>query len=419
MPIIKGDAMSVAEKNIQDKSIRVVIESGETSVYAVSADSTVVFEFDAESVVIEQRGDDLVIIGEDGGKAILEGYVELAQAGTPPDVMLSNGILVAGDVFLFSQGQPEETAADGVVSGSGLNGYSDDTGTLVGGDNNVIDEFVSSDGGSGSGNDGVIDFFAARDTELFLVNTDGDNPAGGSPGSDAGSGDLPSYDYPEIAPAPAFGPAGALDHDHYLSSPAEINADDPNPWTVRGSTIGSDEFNGGAGNDYLNGMGGNDIIYGNDGDDIIAGGFGDDILYGGHGNDRLGGQQGNNTIYGGGGYDSISAGDGSNVIVLNGDTFSEGPAILEVKDFEFDNDGFKLEDGVEFEALRQFGVDGDPDTYVEAVLGNGTDENVIVRLMGMERADFDTALDSLPDSHVFADDEQLLQYLSGNESAWL
>ncbi len=169
----------------------------------------------------------------------------------------------------------------------------------------------------------------------------------------------------------------------------------------------------------LNGMGGNDIIYGNDGDDVIAGSFGDDILYGGHGNDQLGGQQGNNTIYGGGGYDSISAGGGSNVIVLNEETFSQGQAIVEVKDFEFANDGFKLEDGVEFEALRQFGVDGAPDTYVEAVLGNGTDNNVIVRLMGMERADFDAALDSLPDSHVFADDEQLLQYMSGNDSAWV
>ncbi|MBC16704.1 MAG: hypothetical protein CL942_06600 [Desulfovibrio sp.] len=411
--------MSDSTQNSQDKSIRVVIESGETAVYTVGADSNLVFGFDSDSVLIEQRGNDLVILGDDGGTAVLKGYVSLVEAGTPPDVLLNDGILVAGDVFLMSQGQPEETAADGVVSGSGLNGYFDDAGGLVGGDNFGFD---AGDGGlDGSGE--AIQFFAARDTELFLVNqavneTDS-APTGGATDGSGPDVEVPSYDYPEIAPAPAFGRAGALDSDHFLLRPADVDENDPEPWTIRGNPFGHDEFNGGAGNDMLNGMGGNDIIYGNDGDDVIAGSFGDDILYGGHGNDQLGGQQGNNTIYGGGGYDSISAGGGSNVIVLNEETFSQGQAIVEVKDFEFANDGFKLEDGVEFEALRQFGVDGAPDTYVEAVLGNGTDNNVIVRLMGMERADFDAALDSLPDSHVFADDEQLLQYMSGNDSAWV
>lgn len=410
--------MSDSVQSSQNKSIRVVIESGETSVYAVGADSNLVFGFDSDSVLIEQRGNDLVILGDDGGAAVLKGFVSLVEAGTPPDVLLNDGIMVAGDVFLISQGQPEETAADGVVSGNGLNGYFDDAGGLIGGDNFGFD---AGDDGFDAGGDGTIQFFAARDTELFLVNEDEGVPTGGTT-TDPGSGpdiEVPSYDYPEIDPAPEFGRAGALDRDHFLFRPADVDEQDPEPWTIRGNPFGDDEFNGGAGNDMLNGMGGNDIIYGNAGDDIIAGSFGDDILYGGPGNDQLGGQQGNNTIYGGGGYDSISAGGGSNVIVLNGDTFSEGPAIVEVKDFEFANDGFKLEDGVEFEALRQFGVDGDPGTYVEAVLGNGTDDNVIVRLMGIERADFDAALDSLPDSHIFADDEQLLQYMSGNESAWV
>ena len=136
--------MSDSTQNSQDKSIRVVIESGETAVYTVGADSNLVFGFDSDSVLIEQRGNDVVILGDDGGIAVLKGYVSLVEAGTPPDVLLSDGILVAGDVFLMSQGQPEETAAEGVVSGSGLNGYFDDAGGLVGGDNIGFD---AGDGG--------------------------------------------------------------------------------------------------------------------------------------------------------------------------------------------------------------------------------------------------------------------------------
>jgi hypothetical protein len=101
-------------------------------------------------------------------------------------------------------------------------------------------------------------------------------------------------------------------------------------WDYQASTVGSVEFQGGAGNDrFVNyvyslpvrayGFGGNDYLEGYNGADDLVGGDGNDTLVGYGGNDRMWGQAGNDIIrgmagndqlMGAAGYDHLDGGSG-------------------------------------------------------------------------------------------------------------
>jgi Ca2+-binding RTX toxin-like protein len=102
-------------------------------------------------------------------------------------------------------------------------------------------------------------------------------------------------------------------------------------WKYAASSVGSIEFNGGAGNDRfesqvdlllvrafggagndtLIGNAGNDLLDGEDGSDVLLGMSGDDILTGGPGDDQLNGGEGIDSLWGGDGNDVLVAIDGS------------------------------------------------------------------------------------------------------------
>lgn len=384
--------MASTEQTQQNNVVNIAFEDGVTAVYAATSGSVIQFSFDTDNVVFSQQGDDLVITDADGDVVVIDNYVALVEAGTSPQVLLEDGVAVAGDVFLFSVGQ-EQTAADAAASGGGLNDFFSDPGALLNGLDGAL-----GDGSEGPGLTASNDFGATPDTQDDF----------------SGFGDVgftDSYVYPDIAESPD------LDI-RYPSRPHTYSAfsadpDDSKAWFVVDISGGNGESGGGANNDRLSGSSGDNILRGNGGHDAIVGNNGNDILYGGSGNDELNGGNGNDMFYGGGGYDTLYLGDGDDVIVFNADTFQDGPAIVEVNDFTLGEDGIKLEDGVSFEALRDYG------THVEAVLTNGSDDNVIVRLLGESRADFDAHIDSLGDGYAYSDTEQLLQYMAGNDNAWV
>ncbi|MEO1148184.1 MAG: SwmB domain-containing protein [Cyanobacteria bacterium J06638_22] len=78
---------------------------------------------------------------------------------------------------------------------------------------------------------------------------------------------------------------------------------------------GNDVIRGLGGNDNLFGQEGNDRLIAAEGNDRVAGGDGNDRLLGGDGNDRLLGNAGNDRLVGGEGTDTLLAGIGDDTIV--------------------------------------------------------------------------------------------------------
>ena len=98
-------------------------------------------------------------------------------------------------------------------------------------------------------------------------------------------------------------------------------------WSFAASSVGTVEFQGGAGNDrFVNnvmnlparafGFGGNDYLAGNEAVDEFVGGDGDDTLVGSGGDDKLWGGNGNDVLLGGNGNDQLIGDDGDDQ--LNG-----------------------------------------------------------------------------------------------------
>lgn len=410
----------------QNNNIKVAFKDGETAVYAVASDSVLQFAFDEAAVVFDQRGDNLVLTNADDNVIIVENYIALAKAGTPPQVLLENGILVAGDVFLFSVEQ-QDTAANAALPGSGFNEFFTDPGMLVETPQAADDPVVNAP------QVGLIDeqpvFEVLDNPELLAAATivaDATDAGGGETGGETG------YQYPLVAEngeVDGPGPDYAMDHDLSLDLQSFFEApiDDPDDWFLVADINEDSYLSGGAGNDLIRGVSGNDTLIGNDGNDVLIGLSNNDLLYGGSGNDQIIGGSGSDTIYGGGGYDTITLGDSrfwindtsNDVLVFNGETFADGSAIVEVTDFTIGEDGIKLEDGVVIEALLDVPGVGADEGYIEFVLDNGTEDNVIVRLEGTSRAEFDAHIDGLGDSYAYSDTEQLLQYMAGNETNWV
>jgi calpain family cysteine protease/hemolysin type calcium-binding protein len=90
---------------------------------------------------------------------------------------------------------------------------------------------------------------------------------------------------------------------------------------------GADVFVGGDGNDELVGYGGNDQMWGGNGDDILRGMIGDDQMSGEAGNDYIDGGAGNDTAWGADGNDILLGGIGNDQLVGgNGDDRLNGQA---------------------------------------------------------------------------------------------
>ena len=111
--------------------------AGKTQTYQLSADTPIHFNFDLAEAVFTGKNGNLEIALEGGGTVVLEGYQELADAGTLPTFEMMNGEVVTGDVYLFAfadvtdaTAEELETAADGAATGSGAGEYSDDPGSL-------------------------------------------------------------------------------------------------------------------------------------------------------------------------------------------------------------------------------------------------------------------------------------------------
>jgi|GEM_PF-1209778 len=391
--------MAAKQQTQQDANLQVAFEPGSTAVYAVTSSSVLHLSFDAADVLFDQRGDDLVLTDASGNEIVIEGYIALVEAGTSPQVVMDDGVTVAGDVFLLSMGE-DETAADAVADSGGLNSFFSDPGAMVGGA-----EGMSGPGGEGPENgdglpggteyDSPVDFIAQADGQQGFVD------------DQQGSVDP----FPVIEEGVDHGIAERFDH--FLIRQAYVaEADDTDTWRIIG-TRGADEIGGGAGRDELHGSRGDDTIYGNDGHDVLSGRSGNDLLFGGSGDDLMGGGTGNDTIYGGGGYDTISGDSGADLFVFNNNSFGDGSAIVEITDFTIGEDLVKLEGDVVIESYRRDGVN------FEAALSNGSGDDVIVRLLGAERPDFQDHYDHLADGQVYSEMEQLMQYMAGNESSWV
>jgi hypothetical protein len=93
---------------------------------------------------------------------------------------------------------------------------------------------------------------------------------------------------------------------------------------------GNDDFIGGDGNDTLVGYGGNDRMWGGNGNDIIRGMNGNDQLMGEAGDDHLDGASGDDQMWGGDGRDILLGGIGNDQLVGgNGDDRLNGQAGLD------------------------------------------------------------------------------------------
>ena len=77
----------------------------------------------------------------------------------------------------------------------------------------------------------------------------------------------------------------------------------------------ADYFDGGDGNDQLVGYGGDDLMFGGPGNDVLLGMDGNDQLVGGDGDDRCDGGVGNDSMWGQNGNDVLLGGDGNDQLV--------------------------------------------------------------------------------------------------------
>ncbi|WP_207264900.1 Ig-like domain-containing protein [Desulfovibrio sp. Huiquan2017] len=113
--------------------------AGKTQAYPLSAETPVHFDFDLSEATFTGNNGNLEIAIEGGGTVVLEGYQALADAGDLPPFEMTNGEVVAGDVYLFAFADQEataedlETAAGNATGSSGAGAYNDDAGTLFAG----------------------------------------------------------------------------------------------------------------------------------------------------------------------------------------------------------------------------------------------------------------------------------------------
>uniref|UniRef100_UPI0004784E19 tandem-95 repeat protein n=1 Tax=Desulfovibrio oxyclinae TaxID=63560 RepID=UPI0004784E19 len=224
---------------------------------------------------------------------------------------------------------------------------------------------------------------------------------------------------------PGDGESSQVAMDDQFNGPGKNKTEDNNPYKHNGNHDDDDDFNdlvvdvrdsddgvfhGGDGNDIAYGMEGDDVLHGGDGDDLLVGGNGADLLNGGDGNDLLFGGDGNDTILASGGNDRVHLGAGEDSIFIDPSLLTDGNEIV-VEDYNVREDSIQLAEGMSIESMS---YDSDNGLAQLLVSEDSGEQEVVVKLMGMSRADFDQ-FDTTVHADVQPDD--LVQHVidSGNE----
>ena len=108
----------------------------QTAVVAVAAGETAQFGFDPADAEVARQGDDLVLTLENGGKVVLQGFAAAAEGENPPQILLPDGSILAGDIIVaqISDGSADlQTLAAAAALNNGSNIYSDDAGAALAG----------------------------------------------------------------------------------------------------------------------------------------------------------------------------------------------------------------------------------------------------------------------------------------------
>ena len=252
----------------------------------------------AEEAGIERNGDDLLIVFPGAGTIRLEGFAALAEAGTPPRLILPDGSEIGADRLLALLGDgpglpvvetaagAETDAGEGAPSG-GDSGYGDDlgvptvTGLIASGvldpsvglaalpldleDDTALGELEPSASLSSPA-------LAALGVSTPPLGGAGGDSQGGNGSGDSGQGGGPGNGNPGTG---GQGASGDGDN-HSLGGDDQLTGGDGADRLVGGAN--DDRLDGGAGDDSLNGASGNDILIGGLDDDELKGGSGADVF---------------------------------------------------------------------------------------------------------------------------------------------
>ena len=321
-------------------------EAGQRLTYTITPGETVNLEFDIAQAEIVHNGQDLIIRFENGGSIMLENFVDVSEGTTPPQMQLTDGTLLAGDVVITSLAVEdlEAAAGPGGTRGGGVGSFRTDIGALATG----LDGIDEIGPGAGLGDDGGAPDAAgvaallppdaptdlrvtwAEDDDVTIegggpanttINVYSDGALIGSTTSDgAGNWVLITRgltpDHKNVVTATAVNAAGLESEPggpifvYYGSDPSQ--GDD----TLEGDMMvargagpnGTDDYiesDTDGENAYFIGRHGNDTILAGDGDDTIWGGSGEDHLYGQEGDDTIWAQADDDTLVGGQGADAM------------------------------------------------------------------------------------------------------------------
>ena len=355
------------------------------AVLTVSAVAGGVYAIDpaAQGLGLEMawRGEDLVLAFSGAGSIQIQSAANLADADTPPLVVLADGTELGVDRLFAAldtetAGAPletaagPETAAGGDVPDEGFHGYTDTqgesvidglvgTGALGAGaffDPSSFDlqgdQRLDGENGNGTSGGGTSPLSGAGSgdgsAELTAGGTGGDASASGAGGSSSSGGGGSS-----ASPSSSGGSAASGSESGGGSGASSSGGGSGESGSESGSGSGASSSGGGSGesgsesgggsgsssssggsgggssggkgggnsqaqsDDDGPGLSGDDTITGGDDADHLVGGANADILDGGAGDDTLNGSAGNDTLIGGLGDDELQGGSGADVFLFD------------------------------------------------------------------------------------------------------
>lgn len=165
--------------------------------------------------------------------------------------------------------------------------------------------------------------------------------------------------------------------------------------------------------DEIQGGGGDDAIYAGGGDDLLVGGDGNDFIFGGGGDDTIEGGAGDDYINPGSGDALITTGEGNDIIHIDQSVLTgKGESEIVVTDFQLGTDALELGDGMSVKDI----ISGTQDSinYTEVLVGDDQGHDVVVKLLGVSKADLSEHQTPV---EAGAGHDDLIQFLidSGNE----
>lgn len=291
-------------------SIKIGIADGGDAIY----DSNLLIMGDSIQT-IALAFDDQITLAPNSSRSfdILANDIDQTESGLT--ITHINGTAVAaGQTVTLQTGEQVRLNADGTVTvfSDADTGKSNLTYTVVDGDGNVDDGFISIITKTGTALDGIVQGSAGSDLIDFAYQGDPD-------------GD-------KIDHNDATGAGGTTGEADYVLAGAgndSIVAGAGNDKIFAGAD--NDSVYGGAGNDWADLGSGNDLfgtngtdsagsdtVYGDAGHDAILGGADNDLLYGGSGNDTLSGGSGADVVYGGADADQFEVNDDHGTELIDG-----------------------------------------------------------------------------------------------------